>query len=288
MEGKCGECNRIFREYSSKSICLKCHTVTCLFCEDKHTRNNVDHYYRFPSINIYHTTCMIHFLPYDKLCQNCNEVICNICLLTRHKEHKTRPVLEITNEIKREVAVEIREIEKSSETVHNQLDERERNLNAIIQEAKTIDLNIGLELRRIDALLLEKRQYLESIIKCEPNEDLRVLLLEIRSLKVWISIDKELGKNLKGLLEKTNNNNNSCFMTGYAEFRKYVETLVTYPKAVGDEFLPMEIDYQKSTDEEIKKVLPRICIGYERFFIVSFDVLNKKKFEDTKGVISKP
>jgi hypothetical protein len=76
---------------------------------------------------------------------------------------------------------------------------------------------------------------------------------KIKLLKAAIEINKELEKNLKQLFEKAENNKNG-FLIGYAEFRKYSEKLVTYPKAVGDAFLSMEIDYQKSTDEEIKNI----------------------------------
>jgi hypothetical protein len=87
---------------------------------------------------------------------------------------------------------------------------------------------------------------LKSIFKGKKNEDLCAFLTEIKSLKVAIRINKELEKSLKRLLEKTENNKTG-FLTGYADFRKYSAMLVTYPKTVGDEFLSMEIDYQKLT-----------------------------------------
>jgi hypothetical protein len=106
----------------------------------------------------------------------------------------------------------------------------------------------------------EKRLYLKSFFKSQQNEDVCAFLSEINSLRVAIGINKELEKTLEKLFEETKNNKQR-FLTRYADFRKYSGKLVTHPKAVDDEFLSMVIDYQKPADEEIKKLLPRICIG---------------------------
>jgi hypothetical protein len=46
--------------------------------------------------------------------------------------------------------------------------------------------------------------------------------------------------------------------------------MITYPKAVDDEFLPMEIDYQKPAEEEIKKVTFKDLISVRKAHKSSF------------------
>jgi hypothetical protein len=192
----------------------------------------------------------------------------------------------LANEQKQEVASEIIKIEKSNEKVQTQLDARERNFDQLIKKANDIQLDLDQECKWINDLVSERRLYLKSYFKSQQNEDLCSFLSEIKLLKAAIEINKELEKNLKQLFEKAENNKNG-FLTGYAEFRKYSEKLVTYPKAVGDAFLSMEIDYQKSNDEEIKKVLPRICIGYKYFLIyyLMFITIKMEKHRFVKHVV---
>jgi hypothetical protein len=178
-------------------------------------------------------------------------------------------------EQKQEVVSEIVRIVKSKEKIQTQLDARERNLDQLIKKANDIDLDLDQECKRINALILEKKLYLKSFVKGQQNEDFCAFLSEINSLKAAIRINKELEKTLESLLKETKNNNTGL-LTGYADFRKYSAILVKYPKMVGDEFLSMEIDYQKLTGAEIKKMLPRICIGYTYFLFYYFMLITIK------------
>ena len=273
MDENCKECCRPLNEYSK--ACLKCNCSYCYYCEDKHTRNNSGHSFRFPSLNTYSYTynCMQHLtVDNDQYCQDCSAPICRICAYTQHKGHIIRPIDQLAYEQKQEVTSEIKRIAKSNKKVQTQLNACERNIDQLIKKANDIELDLDQECKRINALILEKKLYLKSFLKSQQNGDLCVFLSEINSLKAAIRINKELEKTLERLLEETENNKTG-FLTGYADFRKYSVMLVTYPKIVGDEFLSMEIDYQKSTDEEIKKVLPRICIGYI-FLNLLFHVYN--------------
>ena len=290
MEKKCDECYKTLKEYSSLRICLKCHSFVYSICQSKHTGNNSGHYFRFPLLHTYsvNTTCRQHYTYNDTICIDCNEIICSTCLpvTNLHKRHTTRLINQLANEQKQEVASEIIRIEKSNEKVQTQLDARERNFDQLIKKANDIQLDLDQECKWINDLVSERRLYLKSYFKSQQNEDLCSFLSEIKLLKAAIEINKELEKNLKQLFEKAENNKNG-FLTGYAEFRKYSEKLVTYPKAVGDAFLSMEIDYQKSTDEEIKKVLPRICIGYKYFLIyyLMFITIKMEKHRFVKHVV---
>ena len=264
MEKKCDECYRTFHEYSRIRICLKCHSFVRSTCQSKHTRNNSGHNFRFPLLHTtgYNIKCRQHRNDCDVMCQDCNEFICSTCLTVTnlHKGHRTKLLDELANEQKQEVASEIIRIVKSNKKVQTQLDARERNLDELIKKAKDIELDLNQECTRINALILEKRLYLKSFFKSQQNEDLCAFLSEINSLKVALGINKELEKTLEKLFEEPKNNMQG-FLTGYADFRNYSGKLVTHPKAVGEEFLSMAIDYQKPADEEIKKLLPRICIG---------------------------
>ena len=184
-----------------------------------------------------------------------------------HKGHRTGLIDQFAYKQKQEATSEIKRILNSNEKIETQLIARERNLDQLIKKANEIDFDLSQEYKRIEPLILEKRQNLKSIFKSQQNEDLCTFLTEIKSLKVAIRINKELEKNLKWLLEETENNKTG-FLTGYVDFRKYSAMMVTYPKAVGEKFLPIEIDYQKPAEEEIKKVLPRICIRYKYFLII--------------------
>jgi hypothetical protein len=199
-----------------------------------------------------------------------------------HKGHRTRLIDQFAYEQKQEVASEIKRIVNSNKKVETQLVARERNLDQLIKKANDIEFDLSQEYKRINALILEKRLNLKSMFKGQQNEDLCAFLTEIKSLKVAIRINKELEKTLKRLLEKTENNKTG-FLTGYADFRKYSAMLVTYPKTVGDEFLSMEIDYQKLTDEEIKNGLPRICIGY-KYFLICYLIFIAIKMEKRRSV----
>jgi hypothetical protein len=271
MDENCKECCQRLSEYSR--ACLKCHCFYCYCCEDKHTRHNSGHVFRLPLLNTYFSTyrgkCTHPYKDYNQFCQDCNELVCGTCLTLKdlHKGHRTGLIDQFAYEQKQEATSEIKRILNSNKKVETQLAARERNLDQLIKKANEIDFDLCQEYKRIDALILEKRHNLKSIFKSQQNEDLCALLMEIKSLKVAIRINKELEENLKRLLEKTENNKTG-FLTGYADFRKYSAMMVTYPKAVDDEFLPMEIDYQKPAEEEIKKVLPRICIGYKYFLVI--------------------
>jgi hypothetical protein len=184
-----------------------------------------------------------------------------------HKGHRTGLIDQFAYEQKQEATSEITRILNSNKKVETQLVARQRNLDQLIKKANEFDFDLSQEYKRIAPLILEKRQKLKSIFKSQQNEDLYALLMEIKSLKVAIIINKELERKLQRLLGKTENNKTG-FLTGYGDFRKYSAMMITYPKAVDDEFLPMEIDYQKPAEEEIKKVLPHICIRYKYFLII--------------------
>jgi hypothetical protein len=57
---------------------------------------------------------------------------------------------------------------------------QQRNLDQLIKKANEIDFDLSQEYKRIDALILEKRQKLKSIFKSQQNEDLYALLMEIK------------------------------------------------------------------------------------------------------------
>ena len=290
MEKKCDECYATFSKHSTFRICLKCHSFVCIFCQNKHARNNSGHNFRFPFLHTYSvkTRRRQHYKDNDTICIDCNESICSTCLpvTNLHKRHTTRLINQLANEQKQEVASEIIRIEKSNKKVQTQLGARERNFDQLIKKANDIQLDLDQECKWINDLVSERRLYLKSYFKSQQNEDLCSFLSEIKSLKAAIEINKELEKNLEKLFENAENNKFG-FLTGYAEFRKYSEKLVTYPKAVGDEFLSMEIDYQKSTDEDIKKVLPRICIGYKYFLVyyLMFITIKMEKHRCVKHVV---
>ena len=290
MDENCKECCRLLTEYSR--ACLKCHCFYCYSCEDKHTRKNTSHSFRFPSLNTYSYTrtskCTHPYKNYDQFCQDCNALVCGTCLTLKdlHKGHRTGLIDQFAYEQKQKVTSEIKRIVNSNKKVETQLVARERNLDQLIKKANDIELDLDQECKRINALISEKRLNLKSIFKGQQNENLCAFLSEINSLKAAIRINKELEKTLEQLLKETANNKIG-FLTGYADFRKYSEMLVTYPKTFGDEFLSMEIDYQKLTDEEIKKVLPRICIGYKYLLIYYFMFITIKmeKHRSVKHVV---
>ena len=271
MDENCKECCRFLFEYNR--ACLKCHCSYCYYCEGKHTTNNSGHAFRLPFPNTYSYTysskCTHPYKDYNQFCQDCNALVCGTCLtlMDLHKGHRTGLVDQFAYEQKQEATSEITRILNSNKKVETQLVARQRNLDQLIKKANEIDFDLIQEYKRIDALILEKRQKLKSIFKSQQNEDLCALLMEIKSLKVAIRINKELEIKLQRLLGETENNKTG-FLTGYADFRKYSAMMITYPKAVDDEFLPMEIDYQKPAEEEIRKVLPRICIRYKYFLII--------------------
>ena len=270
MEKKCDECYATFHEHSTLRICLKCHLFVCIICQNKHIRNNSDHNFRFPLLRTYtyKMYCRQHYKEYDAMCLDCKEFVCSTCLTVTHihKGHKTILIDHLAAEQKQEVASEIQRIVKSNKKVQTQLDARERNLDQLIKKANDIQLDFDQECKWINHLVLEKRLYLKTFFNSQQNEDWCTFLSEIKSLMATIKINKELEKTLEQLFEKAKNDKKG-FLTGYAEFRKYSEKLITRPKAVDDKFLSMEINYQKQTEEEIKKVLPCICIGYKYFLI---------------------
>lgn len=252
MDEKCKECCKSLTEYKA---CLKCHCFCCYYCEDTHIRNNSGHSFRLPPLDTnlsYMSTskCKYSYTDYDQFCQDCNALICGTCLTLTdfHKEHRTGLIDQLAYEQKQEVASEIERIVKSNKKVKTQLDARQNS---------------------------------KSFFESPQNEDLCAFLSEIKSLKAAIKINKELKRTLEILLEETQTNE-KLFLTGYADFRKH-SAMVTYPQAVGDEFLSMEIDYQKSTDEEMKNVLPRICIGYN-YFLVFYLIFITIKMEKRRSV----
>ena len=290
MDENCKECCQRLSEYSR--ACLKCHCSYCYSCEDKHTTNNSGHAFRLPSLNTYSYTrtskCTHPYTNYDQFCQDCNALVCGSCLTLKdlHKGHRTGLIDQFAYEQKQKVTSEIKRIVNSNEKIETQLVAREINLDQLIKKANDIEFDLSQENKRINALISEKKLYLKSFFKSQQNEDLCAFLSEIKSLKAAIRINKELEKTLERLLKVTENNKTG-FLTGYADFRKYSAMLVTYPKTFGDEFLSMVIDYQKLTDEEIKKLLPRICIGYKYFLIYyfRFKTIKMEKHRSVKHVV---
>jgi hypothetical protein len=114
-----------------------------------------------------------------------------------HKGHRTGLIDQFAYKQKQEATSEIKRILNSNEKIETQLIARERNLDQLIKKANEIDFDLSQEYKRIEPLILEKRQNLKSIFKSQQNEDLCTFLTEIKSLKVAIRINKELEKNLK-------------------------------------------------------------------------------------------
>lgn len=281
MDENCQECCQPLREYNR--ACLKCHCSCCYSCEDKHTRNNSGHSFTFPPLDTYSYTysskCTHSYRDYNQFCQDCNALVCGTCLtlMDFHKGHRIGRIDKFVYEQNQEVISEIKRIVNSNKKVQTQLAARERNLDQLIKKANDIDFDLSQEYKRIDALISEKRQNLKSIFESQQNEDLCAFLAEIKSLKAAVRINKELEKTLTKFLDETKNNKTG-FLTGYVDFRKYSAKMVTYPKTVSDEFLSMEIDYQKLTDEEIENMLPRICIGY-KYILICYLILITIKME---------
>ena len=162
------------REVAATAFCLECRDILCEECCRAHRKQRPSRNHqllpfgRFP-INELETKLDLDFcdlhetIPLEKYCENCQTVICNICLAESHNSHKCSDVKVAKDRIRRQILDEMAKLDSISRRVlgaEKELEKKKTNFMEEIEYNEAAIKTSGQELkdlidRRIETLLGE-------------------------------------------------------------------------------------------------------------------------------------
>ena len=242
LYSECSVCNK--KQNASKNViiflyCIKCETIICTDCIDKHLKMNERNHHdlnkkyiiKYKEKNI---KCLLH--PIEKnlaFCLKCNIHICKECMKSqKHINHTKINLIEI----------------KVTDEIKNML-----NYIINIYKEKIIQLNKEKEVNELD-LSNEKENIKKKIEKQKIN---KIEETQIELKKELVENEKLLNSNIYKLKIKYENEVKLCKnefkISNENIIKKYKKLTVYYNKKFNEELIKMEKEYDNKVNMEHNK-----------------------------------
>ena len=194
----CEICKRAFGLH----YCTQCNRVYCDDCKRSHLRTNIYQNHTFttgPNINTEKKGCTDHNEDFIYLCEDCNQLICRLCVTRAHNKHDLVDITDSNKKVQTEISKYLNSkilnyrssgklVEKKTKTYTSEV---EATAKVIVEHGNIIKAMVN---KKVDALIksLRERERIEMQSLSKASTDCKGLLREAtRQQQIYQDMIKE-------------------------------------------------------------------------------------------------